>query len=248
MKNKVLLVFCHALVLFQSTVYSIFIPPHSTTSLPLDPIPPRFFKMEVRDRFVELCQERGFKYGVEVGVQNGNFAVDNLKIWTSVQNYYLVDMWQRQENYKDTANVEEDAQEKIYQTALANMKPFGDKPILIRNSSVNASLLFPDLSLDFVYLDARHDYCGVTEDLVAWFPKLKKGGIMSGHDFMTDKDAFDYSGGKEHWEVCGNGSIVYGAVKKAVIDFATLHKTKVHQMHSTWYYGAKGIEHHGPVF
>lgn len=35
-----------------------------------------------------------------------------------------------------------------------------------------------------VYVDARHDKCGVTEDLNKWWPKLKQGGFFAGHDMV----------------------------------------------------------------
>ncbi len=40
-----------------------------------------------------------------------------------------------------------------------------------------------DQSLDFVYLDARHDFQGVFSDLIAWWPKLRIGGVIAGHDY-----------------------------------------------------------------
>ena len=36
------------------------------------------------------------------------------------------------------------------------------------------------------YVDARHDFKGVWEDLVAYWPKLRPGGIMAGHDYVTN--------------------------------------------------------------
>jgi FkbM family methyltransferase len=42
----------------------------------------------------------------------------------------------------------------------------------------------PHHSLDFVYLDARHDYASVLEDLEAWFDKVRPGGVLSGHDYI----------------------------------------------------------------
>ena len=38
--------------------------------------------------------------------------------------------------------------------------------------------------MDFVYIDARHDYESVLEDLDAWCPKMKPGGIIAGHDYV----------------------------------------------------------------
>jgi predicted O-methyltransferase YrrM len=50
-------------------------------------------------------------------------------------------------------------------------------------SSVDASKLYADASLDFVMIDADHSYEGVRSDIDAWLPKLKVGGILAGHDF-----------------------------------------------------------------
>ena len=43
-------------------------------------------------------------------------------------------------------------------------------------------------SLDFVYIDARHDYCAMTEDLLAYWPLVAPGGILAGHDYMSSPE------------------------------------------------------------
>eukprot|EP00658_Telonema_sp_P-2_P083067 TRINITY_DN8902_c0_g1_i8.p1 TRINITY_DN8902_c0_g1~~TRINITY_DN8902_c0_g1_i8.p1 ORF type:complete len:152 (+),score=56.15 TRINITY_DN8902_c0_g1_i8:46-456(+) len=43
-------------------------------------------------------------------------------------------------------------------------------------------------SFDFIYVDARHDFKGVLVDIDEWWPKLKKGGVFSGHDFLEQRD------------------------------------------------------------
>ena len=71
---------------------------------------------------------------------------------------------------------------------------------------------------DFIYVDARHDFKGVYEDLVAWWPKLRAGGIMAGHDYVTQDDGpakskqdwtINYDGTKDE-----TGTVVKGAVDK----------------------------------
>jgi cephalosporin hydroxylase len=49
--------------------------------------------------------------------------------------------------------------------------------------SSKASKIYDDESLDFVFIDASHDYDSVISDLKSWFPKIKKGGYFAGHDF-----------------------------------------------------------------
>ena len=46
-----------------------------------------------------------------------------------------------------------------------------------------ASRLFADASVDWVHLDARHDYESVQSDIAAWLPKVKSGGWLSGDDY-----------------------------------------------------------------
>src|SRR3990167_7642264 len=55
--------------------------------------------------------------------------------------------------------------------------------VKIRKESREAAKDFEDGSLDAVYLDAEHDEAGFRADMKAWLPKIKRGGIMSGHDY-----------------------------------------------------------------
>ena len=64
---------------------------------------------------------------------------------------------------------------------------FGDEIQLIISDSVAAARLFSDASLDWVHLDARHDYASVKADIEAWLPKIRSGGWLSGDDYNEDK-------------------------------------------------------------
>ena len=87
-----------------------------------------------------------------------------------------------------------------------------------------AATLISDLSADFVYIDDRHDYCSVREALELYWPKLKVGGVMAGHDFLTAEDArkaIPDSVVVQDWSVCGDGRRYDDAVRGAVMDFVS---------------------------
>ena len=214
----------------------------SQTDNQLYNLPAKFHNLWHRNEIIEICEEIGLKTGVEVGVQRGVFSREVLKLWKSCDKYYLVDLWKQQDNYLDKANVANDVQERYYQEALKNVAEF-NKTVPIKAASVVAAKDFADSSLDFVYLDARHDYCGVEEDILAWYPKLSLGGLMAGHDYLTAPEALRLSGMTEHWELCQNGSTLVGAVKGAVNDFAAAHGIRVFRTKDkppSWFYSLKG--------
>ena len=73
----------------------------------------------------------------------------------------------------------------IYKIFIENMKPVENFYKHLRTTSIEASTLFEDKSLDFVFIDASHTYIDVKNDILAWKPKIKKGGILAGHDYSS---------------------------------------------------------------
>jgi hypothetical protein len=65
--------------------------------------------------------------------------------------------------------------QSIYEEAQTNLKPFEAITVFMRTLSTVAAKDIPDGSLDFVYIDARHDYCGAAQDLATYYPKIKPG-------------------------------------------------------------------------
>jgi hypothetical protein len=64
---------------------------------------------------------------------------------------------------------------------------YADDIALIVADSITAATFFPDASLDWVHLDARHDCAHVEADIAAWLPKVKAHGWLSGDDYDTLK-------------------------------------------------------------
>ena len=71
----------------------------------------------------------------------------------------------------------------ILDNFIENMNPVEGKYSIIENQSWNAANKFEDGSIDFVFIDADHVYESVKRDILAWLPKVKKGGIIAGHDY-----------------------------------------------------------------
>ena len=68
---------------------------------------------------------------------------------------------------------------------------------LWETDSQTAVFMIDDGTLDWVYLDGRHDYDGVREDIEIWLPKIKKGGIIAGHDYAHHPDIKQWPGVKK---------------------------------------------------
>jgi hypothetical protein len=199
-------------------------------------------KLRSKTTFGEMCQERGFTVAAELGVQTGRFSDSFLYNAPSTEKYILVDTWEQRSNYTDSANVDNSAQEKIYQDTMARLAPYHSrtKLVVMRNFTTTAVLSIPDASIDFIYVDARHDYCGVREDIELWWPKLKVRGIMAGDDYLTSKEhqalkieqrSPSRNDVNDNWGICGDGTLQPGAVKGAVKQFAFAHGLTVY---NTW--------------
>jgi hypothetical protein len=170
-----------------------------------------------RDDLGRILEEEGMKTGAELGVQRGVFAEQTLQQWPMCTDYLLVDVWAPLENYADIANVSPVRQDRFMNEALAKTSGvFGEKVKHCRDFTSECVKNVPDESLDYIYVDARHDFLGVYTDLVEWWPKLKRGGILAGHDYVTQDDG-PAQGGQD-WTVNFDGTkdatetVVKGAV------------------------------------
>ena len=126
---------------------------------------------------------KNYTVGVEVGVLKGELSKQILSSWGG--KLYLVDAWRHIPGLIDYTN--RDHNEQLNNMAHTFMAVYGfdERACMIRESSVSASNLFSPNSLDFVYLDAGHDKKSVKEDLEAWYPKIKNGGMLIGDDYFN---------------------------------------------------------------
>ena len=95
--------------------------------------------------------------------------------------FYCVDTWEGSIEHQDYDDLE-----KLYDIFLRNMKPVEKYYFPLKIPSLDAVHKFEDKSLDFVFLDGSHEYEDVRQDIIAWMPKIKKGGVLAGHDYYPN--------------------------------------------------------------
>jgi len=158
--------------------------------------------------------------GAEIGVSCGAFSkilFDNSKL----SKLHLIDPWisQDKEIYNDETNVDQEGFDERYQLVTKLFKDEGDRCRTLRMTSEEAAKEIEDDSLDFVYIDGNHSYEAASQDISLWWPKVKKGGVFSGHDYT-------------------NGGPYNFGVKRAVDEFISKHGGELYivkHLAPSWY-------------
>lgn len=144
--------------------------------------------------------------GVEIGVLRGHNSYNILKN-LPIKLMYLVDSYKQYENYRIYANPTRDEAK-----AHRLLKEFEDRIIWLKGLSERVAKDIPN-GLDFVYIDGNHDYGYVKKDIELYWPKVRVGGILGGHDFRPDERG----------------------VVKAVLEWAKRDNLKMHGKHDDWW-------------
>lgn len=143
--------------------------------------------MRNRIELAQYFKKLNFKVGAEVGVFTGYYSQVLCETIPGLR-LYACDIW-GEGKYK-----------RAEDECLERLRPYN--ATIIKKPSVEAAKDVPDGSLDFVYIDAAHDYDNVKLDIKAWEPKVRVGGIICGDDF------YDFPSGK-------------GGVMQAATEFAS---------------------------
>jgi predicted O-methyltransferase YrrM len=169
------------------------------------------------DVLLEILKERRHEIGCEVGVHTGDTTLTLLKNLPRIKRYYAVDPWESYEKYdgemyRKPGHKKVKTWDQAKEIFLFKIKPYKQKVKVYQMTSVEAIEFIKDEILDWVFIDANHDYPYVKENLYLWSKKVKPGGIISGHDY----------GGK--WK----------GVKKAVDEFINKDKLHIEDFYVWW--------------
>jgi len=127
----------------------------------------------------EFFKEMGYKVGVEIGVWKGEFTE---VLCQSGSKIYGVDPWVTYDDCDYYGCKSGGSLEFAYEDAKARLEPLG--VTIIRKFSMEAVKDFEDGSLDWVYIDGNHSFAYVAQDIHFWGKKVRKGGVISGHDYI----------------------------------------------------------------
>lgn len=178
-----------------------------------------------RDQLAELFNELDFKTIVEVGVCAGEYSEVICRA-NPQATIYGVDPFISYDEYKDyqlskTINAYH-AKAQALEQKYPNYR-------LIQAMSVDAAKYFADGSIDAVYIDANHRFEFVVADIHAWLPKIRKGGIISGHDYSkirhpTNTHVYQAVNGytDSHnltWFVLGQNAMIPGEIRDRLRSF-----------------------------
>ena len=99
--------------------------------------------------------------------------------------FFCVDTWEGSEEHIGNYDLT-----NLYDKFLTNMKSVESYSFPLKLNSISASKRFKDKSLEFVFIDAAHDYESVKRDILTWLPKIKPGGVLAGHDYYPNSTEF----------------------------------------------------------
>ena len=122
------------------------------------------------------------KHGL-IGIEIGSYAGESAEMFLAsgaFDKLYCIDPWQMGYDPNDTTSGDGlPLAEKEFD------KRFKDNQIVVKvkKFSDDAAAMFADNSIDFLYIDGDHRYEFVKQDLQNYVPKVKSGGILSGHDY-----------------------------------------------------------------
>ncbi len=138
--------------------------------------------LDLTDRTTLMASLPKGGIGAEIGVSEGCFSDVLLEV-CEPRRLHLIDPWIHitSEALKDdAANVPQEDQESRY-TGVLQRLDVKDGVEILRDYSLVAVGIFGDGYFDWIYIDADHTQAGA--DAEAWWPKVKSGGWLTGHDY-----------------------------------------------------------------
>lgn len=150
--------------------------------------------------------------GSWLGQSSAYMAVDIINSGKKIK-FDCVDTWLGSAEHENSSEV---LDKTLYEKFLKNIEPVKHIINPIRMPSLEASATYEDSTLDFVFIDASHDYHNVINDIYAWYPKVKSGAVLAGHDYAfpgVEKAVNEFLQ-KENYNLDIKNELCWGLVKR----------------------------------
>jgi len=131
-----------------------------------------------------LKRMRGDLTGAELGVLKGETSFEILNNSPNVKKMFGIDPYAA--HFDGAADRTEEEMSQYEEIMKQNMNRFGDRWEHIKKSSHECADMFENESLDFIFIDSIQLIEHLSKELELWYPKIKKNGIIFGHDAMTE--------------------------------------------------------------
>lgn len=151
------------------------------TSLLDSPDWPAIYRQQASRGIINELQS--FPYpakGIEIGVNRGMNSWYMLTECQNIDTLLGVDHYQPYVDWDRP--ITKDEQDSNYRILTKNMALMGDRFNLIKENSQVAAEKIDDDAYDFVFIDGGHSIKQVLMDLDSWYPKVRVGGLIAGHD------------------------------------------------------------------
>lgn len=126
---------------------------------------------------------------IEIGVDNGKLSKQLLSMHPGLT-LVMVDRWSKppkDDTYINSGASIPEKPDQYFIDTFNNCKTLANKyktrTSILRGESCDMALQVNDKSADLIFIDADHSYQGCKKDIIAWLPKVKSGGYLSGHDY-----------------------------------------------------------------
>jgi len=138
----------------------------------------RLGSMKDHRKFVcDLVRQYKSKSVVEIGVWKGALSYALMRL--HLERLVFVDPFDAHLPHCSKRNHSQWELDGMHEAILKRM-PMACE--FYRLESVLAAGIFNDEEVDFVFIDGNHDQCA--QDIEAWWPKVKKGGVLAGDDYV----------------------------------------------------------------
>jgi len=140
-------------------------------------------RLNISNYIIHIDNAKVCEIGIRFGGHFNSILTENVKIAVAVDPWRLFESQDCDPEAPYTQN-DLDKQHDDFKTRYA-----GDERVIVeRTTSLDAAKHYENEYFDFIYIDGNHKYQHCKNDLDAWWSKVKKGGVLAGHDYINVRD------------------------------------------------------------